>query len=125
MNGIDFFVDTNILIYIMSGRPEVSLIGTFSLGVSVISEIELLGRKYILPQEVNTIRNLLKECEIIDFNNAIKEIAISIKQKYTVKIPDAIIVATAKYFGLPLVTADIDLKKILDVDIVILDLSTI
>ena len=109
----------------MDGRPEVSLIGKFSLGISVISEIELLGRKYILPHEVNTIRNLLKECEIIDLNNAIKEIAISIKQKYTVKIPDAIIVATAKYFGLPLVTADIDLKKILDADIVILDLSTI
>ena len=123
MNGIDFFVDTNILIYIMDGRPEVSLISKFLLGVSVISEIELLGRKNIVPHEVNLIRNILKECEIIDFNDTIKEIAISIKQKYTVKIPDAIIVATAKYFNLPLVTADIDLKKIRDANIVILDLQ--
>ena len=45
------------------------------------------------------------------------------KQQYTVKIPDAIIVATAKYFNLPLVTADIDLKKIRDANIVILDLN--
>ena len=45
------------------------------------------------------------------------------KQKYTIKTPDAIIAATAKSFNLPLVTADIDLKKIEDVDIVLLDVK--
>ena len=89
----------------------------FSLAVSVITEIELLGKKNITLHEANTIRGILKGCEIIDFSDTIKEIAISIKQKYTVKIPDAIIVATAKCFNLPLVTADMDLKKIKDADI--------
>jgi predicted nucleic acid-binding protein len=54
--------------------------------------------------------------------NNIKEIAIAIKQKYSVKIPDAIIAATAKNFDMPLITADMDLKKIEDVNIVLLNL---
>jgi predicted nucleic acid-binding protein len=50
------------------------------------------------------------------------QIAISLKQKYSVKIPDAIIAATAKSFDLPLITADIDLEKIEGVNILLLDL---
>jgi len=121
---IDFLVDTNVLIYILEKHPAsvVSQISTFSLAVSVISEIELYGKKNITQHEVDAIRELLNDCEIIDFSTNIKEIAISIKQKYNVKVPDAIIVATAKSFGLPLVTADIDLKKVFDADIVLLDL---
>ena len=122
---IDFFVDTNVLIYILEKHPAsvVSQISKFSLAISVISEIELYGKKNITQHEVDAIRELLNDCEIIDFSTTIKEITISIKQKYNVKVPDAIIVATAKSFGLPLVTADIDLKKVLDADIVLLDLS--
>ena len=123
MNGVDFLVDTNVLIYIMEKypHPTISAISKFSLAVSVISEIELLGKKNIAPHEVNAIRNLLNDCEIIDFSDITKDITISLKQKYSIKIADAIIAATAKAFNLPLVTADKDFKKIEDVDIVILD----
>ena len=53
MNGIDFFVDTNVLIYIMEGHPAVLDITqhSFSLGISVITEIELLGKKDISQHE--------------------------------------------------------------------------
>ena len=123
MNGIDFFVDTNVLLYMLEKHPAVSTMSKFSLAVSAITEIELLGKKNITLHEENKMRGILKGCEIIDFSNTIKDIAISIKQKYTVKIPDAIIVATAKLFDLPLITADKELKKIEGVDIVILDLN--
>jgi predicted nucleic acid-binding protein len=122
VNGIDFFVDTNVLIYILNGHRAVAGITHFPLAISVISEIELLGKKDITPFEIDIIRNLLNDCEIIKLTNSIKEIAISLKQKYSVKIPDAIIAATAKSFDLPLITADIDLKKIEGVNILLLDL---
>jgi len=122
MNGIDFFVDTNVLIYILEGRNAVAGITHCSLAISVISEIELLGKKGITPFEVNAIRSMLNDCEIIKLTNNIKDIAISLKQKYSVKIPDAIIAATAKSFELPLITADVDLKKVAGVDIVLLNL---
>jgi len=123
VNGIDFFVDTNVLIYIMEGHRVVSDISkySFSYGISIISEIELLGKKNISQHEIDVIRSLLNDCEIIGLNDTIKEIAISLKQKYSIKIPDAIIAATAKNFGLPLITADKDFEKIEEVDIILLD----
>ena len=125
MNGIDFLVDTNVLIYIMERypHPTISAITKFSLAVSVISEIELLGKQDIAPHEVRAIRNLLNDCEIIDFSDIIKDITISLKQKYSIKIADAIIAATAKAFNLQLITADLDFKKMEDVDIVLLNLN--
>jgi len=122
MNGIDFFVDTNVLIYVMEGHPAVSGMMHCSVAVSVISEMELLGKKNIAPHEIKSIRNLLKDCEIIDLDNTIKEIAISLRQQQSIKIPDAIIAATAKSFNLPLITADKDFKKIEGIDIILLNL---
>jgi len=120
------FVDTNILIYILEKHPhpKVLYISQFSLGISVITEIELLGKKNITPYEVNIARDLLNNCEIIDLKNTIKETAIALKQKYSIKTFDAIVAATAKSFNLPLVTADKDFKKIEGIDIVLLDLKT-
>ena len=120
--GIDFFVDTNVLIYAMEEHPAIANIIRCSPGISVISEIELLGKKGIPQHEANDIRNLLNGFEIVNFSDIIKEIAIFLKQKYSIKTPDAIIAATAKAFNLPLVTADKDFKKIEDVDIVLLDI---
>jgi predicted nucleic acid-binding protein len=125
VNGIDFFVDTNVLIYVMEKHlhPKISGITKFSLAVSVITEIELLGKKNITRHEVNKIRSLLNDCIIIDFNETIKEQTRSLKQKYSVKTPDAIIAATAKAFNLPLITADKGFKKIEDIEVVLLDLN--
>jgi len=120
--GIDFFVDTNVLIYAMEGHRSIADIIRCSPGISVISEIELLGKKGITRHEVNDLHELLNGFEIVNINDTIKEIAISLKQKYSIKTFDAIIAATAKAFNLPLITADKDFKKIEDVNIVILDL---
>jgi predicted nucleic acid-binding protein len=121
--GIDFFVDTNVLIYAMEGHSKIADIIRCSPGISVISEIELLGKKGITRHETNDIRNLLNGFEIFNLSDTIKEIAISLKQKYSIKTPDAIIAATAKAYNLPLVTADKNFKKIEDVAIVLLDLQ--
>jgi len=119
--GIDFIVDTNVLIYAMEGQRRVADVLRCSPGISVISEIELLGKKGISLHEANDIRDLLNGFEIIDFNDTIKDITISLKQKYSVKTPDAIIAATAKAFNLPLVTADKGFEKIEDIEVVLLD----
>jgi predicted nucleic acid-binding protein len=104
-------------------HPKISSMTKCSLAVSEISEIELLGKKNITRHEVEAILNLLNDCEVIDFSKSIKDITISIKQKYTIKTPDAIIAATAKSLNLPLVTADTGFKKIEDVDIILIDLN--
>jgi predicted nucleic acid-binding protein len=52
------------------------------------------------------------ECTIIDITPGIKELVISIRKKYIIKLPDAIILATSIWLNMPLITADHDFTKI-------------
>ncbi len=49
---------------------------------------------------------------MIDISSGIKEHAINIRQKYSVKLPDCIILATSLWLNMPLITANKDFKKI-------------
>ena len=123
MDVIDILIDTNVVIYTMEAHPAVKGLVLCSPAVSVISEIELLGKKGISAQEVADIRTLLKGFPIISVNEEIKETAILLKQKYAIKTPDAIIAATAKILGLTFITADKGFAKIEEMDIIVLDLQ--
>ncbi|MDR2841398.1 MAG: PIN domain-containing protein [Paludibacter sp.] len=65
---------------------------------------------------------MLFHCYIIDINYHIKKTAIQIRQNYRVKLPDAIIAATAIQYNLTLVTADKGFSKIAELDLLLLDL---
>jgi len=71
--------------------------------------LELLGYKALLLKN-NRSSKFLNDCIIVDLNEEIKKMAIAIKQKHSVKLPDSIIAATALYLEIPLLTADKDLK---------------
>jgi predicted nucleic acid-binding protein len=121
MSGIDFLIDTNVVIYVLEGKPVVKGIMRCAAGVSVVSEMELLGKHNILHAEIDAISNLLNDCEILAFSDEIKKTTITIKQRYKLKLPDAIIAATAKYYNLPLITADRDFEKLKDfINVIIL-----
>jgi len=122
MSGIDFLIDTNIPVYVLEGHPAVKGIMHCSAAISVITEMELLGKKGLPPQEESQIRALLQDCEILAFTDAIKTATIMLKQQYFFKLPDAIIAATAKQYGMLLVTADKDFKKLEGyIDVLIID----
>lgn len=53
-------------------------------------------------------------------NSDIKKKAIEIKQKYKVKVPDAIIAATAICNNLTLITSDADFEKIIELELIFL-----
>ncbi len=123
MNGIDFLADTNFLIYLLEGRPEAALFADYSFAVSFVTEIELLGRVGLPEVDANFIRNLLDNCVIIDLLPIVKEKAIKLKQSRKIKLPDALIAATAQHFNLTLLTADIGFRNIPKLDIFLLTLS--
>ena len=120
---IDFLADTNFLIYLLEGRPETELFADFSFAISFVTEIELLGRKGISDSEKAIIQELLKTCYIIDLQPAIKDKAITLKQKHTLKLPDALVAATSYHTGLPLLTADKGFTIFSDLDLVLLTLQ--
>ena len=112
MNGIDFVVDTNILIYLHEANPIVSPYLNYSWSCSVITEIELLGALNLSDFDKSKLKELIADCIIIPFSDNIKDITINIRQNKKIKVPDAIIAATAIYFDLPLLSADKDFEDI-------------
>ena len=122
MNGVDYLLDTNILIYIMQGNPNVRYFAQSDMFViSVIAEMELLGKYKIDDTEKIIVSEMLKDCYILDIDVLVKQKAIEIRQRYKVKLPDAIVAATAIQKGLSLVTADKGFQKIMDLDIILID----
>ena len=53
----------------------------------------------------------------------IKKTTIGLKQKYNIKIPDAIIASTSIYLEIALITADKGFKKIQEIDLQLLELK--
>ena len=60
MSGIDFIADTNAIIYLLSGKPYMKQYEDARLGVSVITEMELLSFPRVTPTEL--LKKLLKTC---------------------------------------------------------------
>ncbi|MCL2329321.1 MAG: type II toxin-antitoxin system VapC family toxin [Bacteroidetes bacterium] len=123
MIGYDILIDTNIAIYAMEAHPAVKGLIACVPVISIISEIELFGKKDISAQEVENIKTLLAGFPVIPISNTIKEIAIDLKQKYSIKTPDAIIAATAQSLGLTFITADKGFAKIKGIDAIIIELQ--
>ena len=112
-----FILDTNILIYFFEGNMAAGkLIEKIQYNVSSITYIELLSDANIQKREL--IIDFLLGTTIIHTNPAICEFATNFRLNYKIKTPDAIIAATAKYLGFPLITADAQLFQIKEIEII-------
>ena len=123
MNGINFpsvVFDTNALIYFIGGDERLSEYISSTVYISEFTEMELKGRFGITNKELGQLNIILEDFIILPFNNEIKEIAISIRHKNRLKLPDALIVSTAIWIELPFVTADKDFKNIENLNLIML-----
>ena len=121
MSGIDFLADTNFLIFVAQKNPIVEPFLDYEIGISFITEMELLGVFSISKTNKSDIQKIINQCFIIDFYAEIKRKVIEIKQQYKIKLPDAIVAATAITANLPLITADADFKTIKELKLVFLE----
>ncbi|MFI5161697.1 MAG: type II toxin-antitoxin system VapC family toxin [Sphingobacteriales bacterium] len=113
MSGNKVIIDTNIAIYFLLGHKEVDqYFYHFTPIFSFISELELLSGRDFYPNELEEIKRFLSKQTIWGYSPALKEIVIEIRQKKKLKLPDAIIAATAVYFDIPLATTDKSFKNI-------------
>jgi predicted nucleic acid-binding protein len=121
MNGIDFLADTNFLIFTTQGNPIVEPFLDYNIGIAFVSEMELLGVFSISKVQKLNMQNIIDECFVIDMNIEIKKKAIQIKQKYKIKLPDAIIAATAILYNIPFITADADFKVVKELNLIFIE----
>ncbi|MFN5630167.1 MAG: type II toxin-antitoxin system VapC family toxin [Bacteroidota bacterium] len=119
---IDFIADTNSLIYLHEGNKIVEPFIEYDLGISFISEIELLGFQGLSKFEESKLLLLLNDCFQIEWSTKLKEQTIQLKRKYKLKLPDSIIAATSLIYKLPLVTADKEFSKIKELDLILIEI---
>ncbi|WP_109830628.1 type II toxin-antitoxin system VapC family toxin [Reichenbachiella versicolor] len=120
MIGNKLFVDTNILIYLLNGDPEITqILDGKQLVISVITELELLAVPNITVQETKTIEELIGDCQVLNINSGVKKLAVEFRKSRKLKLPDAIVAASSYYSKLPLLTADKAFGKIEELDVVI------
>lgn len=112
MNGNSLVLDTNIVLYLLNGDTVLSaLLYQKKLYISFISQLELLGFKGITLKQQNEISRFIQDCIVIDINEDIKKEVILLRKTSKLKLPDSIVLATARYLSLPLITSDIDFKS--------------
>jgi predicted nucleic acid-binding protein len=123
MSGIRIICDTNPLVYLLDGNRDIArFLDGQQIYLSVISELELFGKQNLSFQDNEIIESLLKGCFVIDINPEIKQIYRELKQKHSIKLPDAIVAATAIYLDLPLLTFDKGFKNISNLKLIMLDM---
>lgn len=112
MNGIKYLLDTNIIIGMYHKNSEVKAILRNKRVViqqcaySAVTRMELLGFPDITNFEKQSINALLNRMLRLSISQEIEEATITFKQRYRVKLPDAIIAATAITHNLELLTLD-------------------
>ena len=113
MSGNKLFLDTNIILYLLNGDQTLAeLLHQKQLYISIITELELLAYKGITEEEQKVMEDFITQCKVIAINNSIKQETIRVRKSYHTKLPDSIIIATALYLDLPLITSDIEFKKV-------------
>jgi predicted nucleic acid-binding protein len=119
MSGIKYLLDTNFILGLLKATPEViEIISqhgvlTSNCAYSAITRMELLGYLGISVDEEKLIKDRLSNFNYLPITSEIEDIAIAFRRTRKMKLPDAIIAATAKHHGMELLSLDKALVTIL------------
>lgn len=121
MNGVKFLLDSCFLIRWYGQHSDaLDLIRQYNLqfeqcAYSSISYAEVLGWNGLMPQDEINLRQLFSRFhQRLTINDDVIECTIAIRRKHKIKLPDALILATAKTHNLQLLTLDEKLQRIRD-----------
>jgi predicted nucleic acid-binding protein len=110
--GTRYILDTNISIYFLEGNlPQkaldiVSPIVDDESNISIISEIEMLGWLFPNPKKQLEYEAFVRHSNVLDLDKSIVLETIQIRRSRKIKLPDAVIAATAIVKKLTLVSVN-------------------
>jgi predicted nucleic acid-binding protein len=108
--AVTVVLDTNIVLYLLGGRLSSPLPdGDYAL--SVITELELLSFPGITPAEEASILSFLKSVRVVELTPQIRQATVKLRRANRLKLPDAIVGATAATLAAELLTNDERLSK--------------
>lgn len=100
-----YLIDTNCAIdYLNNKLPEsgADIIESSVLQISVISRMELLGWPNAKPGDIEILQEFIDDSTVFNLDESTIVKAIELRRTHRVKLPDAIIAATAIIHGLTL-----------------------
>jgi predicted nucleic acid-binding protein len=118
MSGNKYLLDTNFILGLLNSAPQVlSEVAARKLLISecaysAITRMEILGFTGIERNEETLIRQRLERMTYLPITRAIEDIAIDLRQTRKIKLPDAVIAATAICASVHLLTMDQHLQSV-------------
>ena len=106
MSGNKYLLDTNILLYLTGNKIPVDTLPEGEFSVSFVTELEVLSYPSISPLEEQQLKRFMCDIPVIDITADIKDRTIELRKKYNLRLPDAIIAATALQLDLTRITND-------------------
>lgn len=107
---INAIFDSDILINY--SKEEINLDIYFNsyekIYISVITYMEIFGYEFKNKNEENLLKSIMEKIDTININEDIINKVIEVRKKFKVKLPDAIIFATATYLNADLITINED-----------------
>ena len=116
MNGERYFFDTNAIVALLKGNNEIVDLTKQAdfIAISVISRLEFFAFASLKEVDKNLFERFVARVTVVDLamHNPVLLDAISeIRIQSSLKLPDAIIAASAKSVNAILVTADVKLAN--------------
>jgi len=108
---VKFLLDTNAVLYLLGGRLA-SPLEAGNYYTSVISEMELLSYSKLSSDDEGRLRQFLDSVTVVELAGDVKRAAIELRRHHGVKLPDAIVAASAMVLGAELLTNDQQLLRI-------------
>ncbi len=109
--GVKYLWDTNTAIYYLQQQfPSAAekfidgLLNEDQPYISAITEIELLCWKTATEKDLEVLHNFINDALVIELEQSIKLKTADIRKQHKIKLPDAIIAATALVYDLTLIT---------------------
>lgn len=113
MSGSKLLLDTNVALYLLRGdRSAADALDGQEVFISFITRMELLSKPGMTKAESKQVEAFLNEWPMVELDRSIMDQAILLRREFRLKIPDAIIAATAIFLNVPLLTADSDFDRL-------------
>jgi len=108
VTGNKALLDSNVIIYLAKREMPLEIIDQFDdICISVITYMEILGFSFFDQEEEKYIKELISIFNIIYVDQKIADITIDIRKRKRIKLPNAIIAATAISHDLQFVTRNV------------------
>lgn len=117
MSGSRLLLDTNAVVFLLRGESRLlpAVEAADWLGISVITCIEFLSFPDLADEDAKLFRAFAERVDVVSLGGAegaVSECAIDLRRRYRLKLPDAVVAASALTREAQLVTADQDFQRV-------------